>query len=94
MGERLGTADRWGRRDRERVGAGEKNGADKPGPRGSETEGGERTRWLEPKGGARLSGTEGTQGVGISGPTWAELGFPFSRDFVIAFLFIFSRVFN
>jgi hypothetical protein len=41
VGERLVTADRWGRRDKERVGAGEKNGADKPGPRGSEREGGE-----------------------------------------------------
>jgi hypothetical protein len=39
VGERLGTADRWGRRDREgseRVG--ERNGADRPGPRGSERE--------------------------------------------------------
>jgi hypothetical protein len=35
------------------------------------------------------------QGVrGLSGPTWAEIGFPFSKDFLIAFLFIFSRVFN
>jgi hypothetical protein len=30
----------------------------------------------------------------LIGPTWAEIGFPFSRDFLIAFLFIFSRVFN
>jgi hypothetical protein len=30
----------------------------------------------------------------LSGPVWAEFGFPFSRDFLIAFLFIFSRVFN
>jgi hypothetical protein len=34
------------------------------------------------------------QGVGLSGPTWAKLGFLFSREFLIAFLFIFSRVFN
>jgi hypothetical protein len=32
--------------------------------------------------------------AGLSGLTWAEIGFPFSRDFLIAFLFIFSRVFN
>jgi hypothetical protein len=32
--------------------------------------------------------------AGLSGLTWVELGFPFSRDFLIAFLFIFSRVFN
>jgi hypothetical protein len=55
---------------------------------------------LAPTGGARLSGTEGTRaracarGVGLSGPTWAELGFLFSREFLISFLFIFSRVFN
>jgi hypothetical protein len=29
-----------------------------------------------------------------AGPVWAKIGFPFSRDFLIAFLFIFSRVFN
>jgi hypothetical protein len=34
------------------------------------------------------------RGVGLSGPTWAELGFLFSREFLISFLFIFSRVFN
>jgi hypothetical protein len=33
------------------------------------------------------------RGVWLSGPTWAELGFLFSREFLIAFLFIFSRVF-
>jgi hypothetical protein len=30
----------------------------------------------------------------LNGPTWAELAFLFSREFLIAFLFIFSRVFN
>jgi hypothetical protein len=54
---------------------------------------------LAPTGGARLSGTGGARArarvrVGLSGPTWAEIGFPFSRDFLIAFLFTFSRVFN
>jgi hypothetical protein len=36
----LGTTDRWGRRDRdrERAGAREGNGADRPSPRGSERE--------------------------------------------------------
>jgi hypothetical protein len=57
--------------------------------------GGMRARWLAPTGGARLSGTGGARARdGLSGPTWAEIGFPFSRDFLIAFLFIFSRVFN
>jgi Sec-independent protein secretion pathway component TatC len=32
--------------------------------------------------------------VGLSGPTWAELVFLFSREFLIAFLFIFPRVFQ
>jgi hypothetical protein len=32
--------------------------------------------------------------TGLNGPTWAELAFLFSREFLIAFLFIFSRVFN
>jgi hypothetical protein len=54
---------------------------------------------LAPTGGARLSGTESTRAwararAGLSGSAWAELGFPFSREFLIAFLFILSRVFN
>jgi hypothetical protein len=32
--------------------------------------------------------------TGLSGLPWAKFGFPFSREFLIAFLFIFSRVFN
>jgi hypothetical protein len=45
VGESLGTADRWGRWDRERSeGMGERNGADRPGPRGSERERGEGGR--------------------------------------------------
>jgi hypothetical protein len=36
VGERLGTADRWGRRDRERAGAGEKDGTDNSVPHCSE----------------------------------------------------------
>jgi hypothetical protein len=49
---------------------------------------------LAPIGGARLSGTEGARGAGPGGPNWTEFAFPFSREFLIAFLFIFSRVFN
>jgi hypothetical protein len=45
VGERLGTAHRWGRRDKEgSERAGERNGTDSPGPRGSERERGERGR--------------------------------------------------
>jgi hypothetical protein len=50
---------------------------------------------LAPTGGARLSGTAGARArAGHSGLIWAEIGFPFSREFLNAFLFIFSRVFN
>jgi hypothetical protein len=94
MGKRLGTADRWGRRDREgseRVG--ERNDADRPGPWGSERErGGERARWswrrqTGPACQALRSRGRSRAWSGISGPTWAELGFPFSREFLIAFIF-------
>jgi hypothetical protein len=36
----------------------------------------------------------GGGGARPDGPTWAEMAFPFSREFIIAFLFIFHRVFN
>jgi hypothetical protein len=39
-------------------------------------------------------GARGGGGARLSGPFYAEIGFPFSRDFLIAFLFNFSRVFN
>jgi hypothetical protein len=44
-------------------------------PMGQRERGGERARGLAPTGGARLSSTEGARGVGLSGSTWAELGF-------------------
>jgi hypothetical protein len=81
------------------------DGADKPGPWGSEREG-ERgcAGWRRQAGPAcqaprahkhgRAGGGGGGGGGRLSGPTWAELGFLFSREFLIAFLFIFSRVFN
>jgi hypothetical protein len=34
------------------------------------------------------------RGVGLSGSSWAELGFLFSKEFLIVFPFIFSRVFK
>jgi hypothetical protein len=73
------------------------DGADKLGPR--EKRG--RAGWCRQAGpacqaqGARRRGRAGGGGGGgLIGPTWAEIGFPFSWDFLIAFLFIFSRVFN
>jgi hypothetical protein len=99
VGERLGTSNRWGRRDREgSERAGEINGADRPSPRGRER-GGVRARWswrrqAGPAYQAPRSCGRGHVRARLSGPTWAELGFPFSREFLIAFLFIFARVFN
>jgi hypothetical protein len=57
----------------------------------------ERARESAPTGGVRLSGTEGARARVRDWAwwaDWAELGFPFSWEFLIAFLFIFSRVFN
>jgi hypothetical protein len=72
------------------------DGADKLGPRGSERERGREGALV----GADRRGPPFRHrgctraGAGLSGPTWAEIGFPFSMDFLIVFLFIFSRVFN
>jgi hypothetical protein len=97
MGERLGTTDRWGRRDREgNEHAGERNSTDRPSPWDRER-GREGALKVAPTGRTRLSGREGERArarTGLSGLPWAEIGFPFSREFLIAFLFIFSRVFN
>jgi hypothetical protein len=98
VGERLGMADKWGRRDRERerVGARQKNGADSSAPQSSEREG-VSALGLMPTGRARLSGTEGTRArarARLSGLVWAELTFSFFLEFLISFLFIFSKVFN
>jgi hypothetical protein len=42
----------------------------------------------------RARGRGRPRGSGPNGPTWAELAFLFSREFLITFLFIFYRVFN
>jgi hypothetical protein len=42
----------------------------------------------------RHRGRAGARGSGLNGPAWAELGFSIFREFLISFLFIFSRVFN
>jgi hypothetical protein len=64
---------------------------------------------LAPTGGAHMSGTKGARArarveAGLSncfsiyflfsGLVWAELAFPLFLEFLIAFLFIFSKVFN
>jgi hypothetical protein len=54
---------------------------------------------LAPTGGARLSGTEGTRAwarvrARLNGLAWAEMAFSFFLEFLLPFLFIFSRFFN
>jgi hypothetical protein len=89
-----------GHRERERGREGARVGVDKPGPRGSERE---RERghagWRRHAGptchAPRARGRgRARRGAGLNGLTWAELAFLFSREFLITFLFVFSRVFN
>jgi hypothetical protein len=55
----------------------------------------ERALRFAPTGGARLSDTWGTRArAGLNGLTWAELAFSIFLEFLLPFLFIFSRVFN
>jgi hypothetical protein len=57
----------------------------------------ERVRSLASTGGARLSDTGGARArarAGRNGPTWADLAFSIFLEFLLPFLFIFSRVFN
>jgi hypothetical protein len=51
---------------------------------------------LAPTGGVRLSGAPGTsaRAAGPGGLVWAKLDFSFFLNFLIAFPFLFSRVFN
>jgi hypothetical protein len=91
------TAGTWAPRGRERERArAKKKQRQQVGP--TEQREGERKRRgaRAPTGGVRMSGTEGAQAqVRTRGwVDWAELGFPFSSEFLIAFLFIFYRVFN
>jgi hypothetical protein len=100
VGERLGTADGWDPRGRERKRArAKRNGADRLAP--IEQREGERERRGARVGADRQGppvrdqGRVGrARGAGPDGPTWSEMAFPFSGEFLIDFLFIFSRVFN
>jgi hypothetical protein len=68
VGGRLRTADRWGRRDRERerAGATENNGADRVGPRDRER-GREGALRVATTGGTRLSGRRGARAGACAG---------------------------
>jgi hypothetical protein len=74
----------------------ERNGADKTGPLGSGRETGDRARGRDwSTGGVCLSARAGAR----ARPTWANWAtlaffFSISREFLMSFLFIFSRVFN
>jgi hypothetical protein len=99
VGGRLGTNGQVGfagHRESER--ACERNSADKTGPLGTGRERRERARGRDrPTGGVRLSERAGARARAWAGPTWANwatLAFSISREFLMPFLFIFSRVFN
>lgn len=74
MGERLETADRWGRRDRERgAGACERTSADKSSPREREREGERRARVGTDRWDAPVR-QRGLAGVRAGWAKWAGLG--------------------
>jgi hypothetical protein len=76
----------------------ERNGADKTSPLGSGRERWERARWQDrTTGGVRLSARAGARTLAWARPTWANwatLALSISREFLMPFLFIISRVFN
>jgi hypothetical protein len=95
MGERLGTTDRWGRRDREREGAGKKERRRQLGPTEQREREGVSALGLAPTGGAHLSGTEGARAwAGLSGLVWAKMAFSFFfLEFLLPF-YLFSLGFS
>jgi hypothetical protein len=74
---------------------GEVTGTDRSVPLGSEREReGAREGELPPTGGVRLSGGAGARARGLAGPAGLLSPFSFSLNFLIPFLFLFSKVFN
>jgi hypothetical protein len=60
-----------------------------------ERERGESALGLAPTGGTRLPDAGGARTrAGLNGPTWVESVFSIFLEFLLPFLFIFSRVFN
>jgi hypothetical protein len=100
VGERLGTADRWGRWDRDRERAwGERTAPTARPHRAAREREGVSAHGLTSIGEARLSDTKGARArahaqAGFNGLAWAEMAFSFFLKFLLPFLFIFSRVFN
>jgi hypothetical protein len=81
---------RGGVREAERARA-KRNGANRSAPQSSERVGADRR---DPPVKDQGCASAGARWAGPNGSTWAEFAFLFSKEFLIAFLFIFSRVFN
>jgi hypothetical protein len=83
---------------RERASARERTSADRYVPQDREREREGSALGFPPIGGARLSDAGGARaragGLGLNGQAWAELVFSIFLEFLLPFLFIFSRVFN
>jgi hypothetical protein len=83
---------------RERAGARERTSADRSGPWDRERGREARSGWHRQAGPACQ--TQGARGCGrarglcLNGSAWAEMAFSIFLEFLLPFLFIFSRVFN
>jgi hypothetical protein len=85
--------------ERGKVGVGENNGTDRLVPRSSERARERGRSGLRRQAGSACQaqgrvGAGARTGVGLNGLPWAELAFPIFLEFLLPFLFIFSRVFN
>jgi hypothetical protein len=85
--------------ERGRVGVGESNSADRSAPRSSERARERGRSGLRRQAGSACqeqgrAGTGARAWAGLNGLPWAELAFPIFLEFLLSFLFIFSRVFN
>jgi hypothetical protein len=101
VGERLGTTDRWGRwdRDRERTWGERTAPTARPHRAARERERGSERARVDVDRRGPLSDTKGARArahaqAGFNGLAWAEMAFSFFLEFLLPFLFIFSRVFN
>jgi hypothetical protein len=99
---RDGGSDRWGLRASERERArvrGKQRRQDWPtgqwkGERGEGTQAEQADMREPPVSAGGCSGAGARGGGGAAWANWTQLGFSIFREFVIPFLFIFSRVFN
>jgi hypothetical protein len=95
VGGRLRTADRWRRRDRERIERTCERTASIALAHGAARERGSERSGLRRQAGPACQ-AQGARGRrrGLNGLVWAEMAFSFFLEFLLPFLFIFSRVFN